>query len=195
MLKHFKRFFNNFNQIVNEQLYFWSSLNTENGNQIDAILPILENLRASILTKINDMTQTWEEIANSRFYNSTLENELSRGQNDTIDLEEEVSKILKPFKTVREFYSWTFWQMDVYRNNTLQDYPYTGFDDIDLEEYLNGAAMIINIDLWINQADDMNIDIEKIKIFAFKEFCMKEELALRGIFIKTTMSISTQGTK
>ena len=58
--------------------------------------------------------------------------------------------------------------------------------DIVLEEYLTGAVIIMNLDLWINRTVSINNEIEKRKIFAFKYYCTKNNLAYRRIFVKAT---------
>ena len=172
---------------MNHQLYFWEDLNEVKGNKLDAIILILKKLQNRVCQRISDMTATWKQIADSKAFNATFENELTSERNNFMELEKEIFQTLEPFETAREFYDWTNSQMKTLTNNSIPEYSESGYDDIILEEYLSGTVIIMNIDLWIHQAASINTDIEKIRIFAFKDFCMTEKLPYRRIFLKTTI--------
>ena len=110
---------------------------------------ILSKLQARVSWHIDTMKSTWNKIANTAIMSSKLDDELSRENLDFYELEEDVSRFLEPFQNAQKFLSWTSIQMNTISNGSVTGYPYKDFDDLLLEEYLDGAVIILNLDLLI----------------------------------------------
>ena len=110
---------------------------------------ILSKLQERVSWEIDIMKSTWNKIANTATLSSKLDDELSRENMDFYALEEIVSRLLKPFQYAQQFLSWTNIQMNTISNDSVTGYPYEDFDDLLLEEYLDGAVIILNLDLLI----------------------------------------------
>ena len=110
---------------------------------------ILSKLQARVSWHIETVKSTWNKIANTAILSSKLDDELSRENMDFYELEEDVSRLLKPFQDAQQFLSWTNIQMKTISNDSVTGYPYKYFDDLLLEEYLDGAVIILNLDLLI----------------------------------------------
>ena len=76
---------------------FWNYYNEINGNNLDAMIFILGKLQGRVSWEIDTMKSTWNKIANAANLSSELDDELSRENMDFYALEENVSRLLKPF--------------------------------------------------------------------------------------------------
>ena len=129
------------------------------------------------------MKATWLAVANSDQFLDGLEKEIKDENDQFVKLEEEVLNFLEPYEVAKEFLSWTLTQMP---NATDSDYPEAGYDDIVLEEYLTGSVIIMNLNKWINPEDTIDVDLEKRRVLAFKDYCQVNNLEYKRIFVKST---------
>ena len=144
------------------------------------------------------MKVKWAEIANAGKFDSELQPEIDRENNQYIDLQKKVEDKLHLYLQAQEFLSWTLATMNKTAENDHPAYPEAGYDDIVLEEYLNGAVIIMNLDQWLNKTTekknkiDMALydpDVAKRQILAFKDFCNENKLDFRRIFIKSANEV------
>ena len=126
---------------VNDQYQYWDHFNSLNGNQIQELVKALSDLQIDVCNTIGKMKKTWEDVADSGSFDEVLEKELNNEDSQFSDLETDVNTKLNPYKKAQEFLSWTIATIDstsdIYQNST---YPEEGFDDIVLEEYLDGSV-------------------------------------------------------
>ena len=163
-----------------------------NGNQISSELIKLTGIQVNFCSKISKMKSTWEKIANEGTFDSSLENELNKENTKFIEIEKDVNKSLLPFQNAQEFLSWSLAQFkSTNQTESSMEYPENGYDDIVLEEYLkNGTVVIFNLDKWINSASEVDSDLEKRRILAFKEFCLINNTPFQRIFVITAQAKS-----
>lgn len=143
------------------------------------------------------MKGIWAGIANKSSFDDEFEDELNKENPNFTTLETDVNNILAPYLQAHEFLSWTLATMDKTLEKDEPVYPEAGYDDIVLEEYLDGAVIIMNLDQWLSKADseiqiDMEFfdpDVEKRRILAFKDYCKEHDLNFRRIFIKSTNEV------
>ena len=144
------------------------------------------------------MKGTWADIANNGTFDTKLEAELDKENESFITLETEVNDKLTLYLQAHEFLSWTIATMNISMEEDRPVYPEAGYDDIVLEEYLNGAVIIMNLDQWLNKTTDeekrvdmtlYDPDVEKRRILAFKDYCTEHHLDFRRIFIKSTNEV------
>ena len=161
------------------------------------IKPLQSDLQIKVCGQISDMKGIWAGIANKGSFDDEFEEELKKENGNFTDLETDVNNILAPYLQAHEFLSWTLATMDKTVEKDEPVYPEAGYDDIVLEEYLDGAVIIMNLDQWLSQADeekqiDMEFfdpDVEKRRILAFKDYCKEHDLNFRRIFIKSTKEV------
>ena len=156
-----------------------------------------------VCKKISGMKTTWADVANSNSFNDTLDTKLTKEDSKFSVLEKKIMKFLGPYDIAKEFLSWSLTQMssvddsessntdssdaDTSVSKTSVDYPESGYDDIVLEEYLNGAVIIMNLDKWINPTKPIDVDLEKRRLLAFKDYVKINKLAYKRIFVKSTI--------
>ena len=163
-----------------------------NGNQISSQLSKLTDLQINFCSRISKMKSTWEKIANEGTFDAALENELHKENKILNELEENVNQSLAPFQSAQEFLSWSLAQLkSTNQSDFSMEYPENGFDDIVLEEYLKtGSVIIFNLEKWINSASQVDSDLEKRRILAFKDFSFNNNAPFRRIFIITAQQKS-----